>query len=67
MGRAKPPPVTAHNLGRIFTYSYWLSRLKNYPKSVFLTAGGLIKVLGLENKLLYIDTRDSMEICARKR
>ncbi len=59
--------LTIKSFGRIFTYSYWLSRLKNYPKSVFLTAGGLIKVLGLENKLLYIDTRDSMEICARKR
>ncbi len=59
--------LTIKSFGRIFSYSYWLSRLKNYPKSVFLTVGGVIKALGLENKLAYIDTRDSMEICARKR
>ncbi len=59
--------LTIKSFGRIFSYSYWLSRLKNYPKSVFLTVGGVIKALGLENKLVYIDTRDSMEICARKR
>ncbi len=59
--------LTVKSFGRIFSYSYWLSRLKNYPKSVFLTVGGAIKALGLENKLAYIDTRDSMEICARKR
>lgn len=50
--------------GRIFTYGYWLSRLKNYPRWAFGAAGALIRALSVEDKFLYLDTRDSMEVCA---
>jgi SAM-dependent methyltransferase len=53
--------------GRIFTWGYWLTRLKNYPRFVHRAVGGVVTTLQLENKLLYIDTRDSMEVCARRR
>jgi SAM-dependent methyltransferase len=52
--------------GRIFTYGYWLSRLKNYPAFVHRTVGSLVKAFGVEAKFLYLNTRDSMEVCAQK-
>jgi 2-polyprenyl-3-methyl-5-hydroxy-6-metoxy-1,4-benzoquinol methylase len=54
------------SFGRIFSYAYWLSRLRHYPKAISGPISGAIKLLGLQNKLVYIDTRDSMEICAKK-
>ena len=54
------------SFGRIFSYAYWLSRLRHYPKLISGPLSGAIRFLGLQNKLVYIDTRDSMEICARK-
>jgi len=59
--------VFTKSYGRVFTYGYWLSRLKNYPRLVSWTAGALIRGLGIENKFLYLDTRDSLEVCARRR
>jgi len=53
--------------GRIFTWGYWLSRLKNYPAPIYHAVSAVVSALGLDNKLLYIDTRDSMEVCARRR
>jgi 2-polyprenyl-3-methyl-5-hydroxy-6-metoxy-1,4-benzoquinol methylase len=53
--------------GRMFTYKYWLSRLKSYPRWLSATAGAIIRGLGIEDKFLYLDTRDSMEVCAVKR
>jgi 2-polyprenyl-3-methyl-5-hydroxy-6-metoxy-1,4-benzoquinol methylase len=53
--------------GRIFTWGYWLSRLKNYPAPIYRFVASAVRVFGLENKFLYIDTRDSMEVCARRR
>ena len=53
--------------GRIFTYRYWLSRLRNYPRWLSATVAAVIRGLGVEDKFLYLDTRDSMEICAVKR
>ena len=52
--------------GRMFTYGYWLSRLKNYPRWVRAAPAALIRLLGIEGKFLYLNTRDSMEVCARK-
>jgi len=53
--------------GRIFTWGYWLSRLKNYPAPVYRTVAAVVGAFGLDAKFLYIDTRDSMEVCARRR
>ncbi|MCU0241497.1 MAG: class I SAM-dependent methyltransferase [Vicinamibacteria bacterium] len=50
--------------GRVFTYQYWLSRLRNYPRPIEAAAARLIRLFGVERKFLYLDTRDSMEICA---
>jgi 2-polyprenyl-3-methyl-5-hydroxy-6-metoxy-1,4-benzoquinol methylase len=67
LGKAGLEVVLLKSYGRIFTYGYWLSRLKNYPRWVFATARAVIGGLGLENKFLYLDTRDSMELCVLKR
>jgi 2-polyprenyl-3-methyl-5-hydroxy-6-metoxy-1,4-benzoquinol methylase len=53
--------------GRIFTWGYWLSRLKNYPSPVHRLVAAAVRVFDLDRKFLYIDTRDSMEVCARRR
>jgi SAM-dependent methyltransferase len=59
--------VLSKSFGRIFTYGYWADRLRNYPRAVFGPVRWGVDLLGLENKLVYVDTRDSMEICAVKR
>ena len=59
--------VLSKSFGRIFSYGYWTSRLRNYPRRLHGSLLGLIRRLDIEGKLLYLDTRDSMEICARKR
>jgi len=53
--------------GRIFTYGYWLSRIRNYPAALYKTIGWFIKAAGLQNKILYLNTRDSMEVLATKK
>jgi 2-polyprenyl-3-methyl-5-hydroxy-6-metoxy-1,4-benzoquinol methylase len=53
--------------GRIFTWGYWLSRLKNYPAPIYRAAATVVRGLRLDAKFLYVDTRDSMEVCARRR
>jgi len=59
--------VLRRSYGRIFTYGYWLSRLRNYPWLVRATVGGVVNGLSIKDKFLYLDTRDSMELCARRR
>lgn len=59
--------VESRSYGRIFTWGYWLSRLANYPSAVRLPVAALIEGLGLRDKFLYLDTRDSMQVVARKR
>jgi len=59
-------PVTIKSYGRLFTLDYWLSRLKNYPSFVRFFAGGLIRCFKVGDKVVYINTRDSMELCAIK-
>jgi hypothetical protein len=34
---------------------------------VYSAVGTVVRALHLEDKFLYIDTRDSMEVCARRR
>ncbi|MBI5202853.1 MAG: methyltransferase domain-containing protein [Elusimicrobia bacterium] len=59
--------VLEKSFGRIFSWSYWASRLKNYPAFVHRAVLSFINLLDIADKPLYLDTRDSMEICARKR
>lgn len=56
--------ILMKSFGRIFTYRYWLSRIKNYPGILYKTVEALVKLFAVENKFLYLDTRDSMEIIA---
>lgn len=58
--------VLRKRYGRIFTWGYWLSRLASYPAPVRVPVAALVKALGLESKFLYLDTRDSMEVVARR-
>lgn len=53
--------------GRVFSYSYWLTRLKNYPSFAVSPISCVLSILGWAGKVLYLDTRDSMEIIAVKR
>ncbi len=60
-------PVRVKSYGRVFTYSYWASRLKSYPRPVPAVVNALIRWLNIEDKVLYLDTRDSVEVCALRR
>jgi 2-polyprenyl-3-methyl-5-hydroxy-6-metoxy-1,4-benzoquinol methylase len=55
------------SFGRIFTYGYWLSRLSAYPAPVRGVVGLAIRWAGWQDKVLYINTRDSMEVVAIRR
>lgn len=59
--------VLVRSYGRIFTWGYWLSRLANYPRPVYGAAEAFIRLFGLQDKFLYLDTRDSIQVVARKR
>ena len=59
--------VLKKSFGRMFSLGYWLSRLKNYPAFVRLPVEKFIGAMNMKDKLVYIDTRDTMEICARKK
>jgi len=50
-------------LGRIFTCGYWLTRLRNYPRFIYKTSEIIIRRLGIKNKLVYLNTWDSMQAC----
>lgn len=59
--------ISTRSYGRIFTWQYWLTRLSNYPRIVYRLVERLIELFGIEDKFLYIDTRDSVQIIARKK
>ena len=59
--------VLSKSFGRIFSYGYWVSRLKHYPPWIYGSLRWMIRHLDIGDKLLYLDTRDSIEICACKR
>ena len=52
--------------GRLFTYGYWLSRLRRYPGWVYRPIRRVIEALSWREKVAYINTRDSLEVCATK-
>jgi 2-polyprenyl-3-methyl-5-hydroxy-6-metoxy-1,4-benzoquinol methylase len=59
--------VCAKSFGRMFSYGYWASRLRHYPAPIHRALSGIIRTLGIEDKFLYVNTRDSIEVCARKK
>ncbi len=67
LGGAGFDVVLVKSYGRIFSYRYWLSRLASYPWLMRAPVAGAVRLLGMEDKFLYLNTRDSMEVCARKR
>ena len=54
------------SFGRIFSLGYWASRLKNYPSYLTRPILAVISALGLEDKIFYLNTRDSLELIARR-
>lgn len=58
--------VMARSFGRIFSYGYWADRLKNYNPLFYKVVRNIIKAADIAEKFVYINTRDSMEIVARK-
>lgn len=55
------------SFGRIFTLGYWASRLRNYPRPIHGLVSWAIERLDVADKFTYLDTRDSIELCAVKR
>jgi SAM-dependent methyltransferase len=55
------------SFGRIFTYGYWLSRLSAYPALIRRLVGTAVRWTGWEDKVVYINTRDTMEVIAVRR
>ena len=58
--------IFKRSYGRVFRMSYWASRLQNYSSSGVRWLNKFLKNSGIENKLVYINTLDSIEVCARK-
>jgi len=58
--------LEAVSFGRIFSWGYWLSRLTNYPRPLYRAVEFLVDVLGIRDKFLYLDTRDSVQMVASK-
>jgi len=59
--------VFIHSFGRVFTLDYWLSRLRHYSSPSIRFLRWAIQRWGLGRKLVYLNTRDSIECGARKR
>lgn len=59
--------IEQKSFGRIFTYKYWLSRIRNYSSFTYSAIELAIKLLHFSDKFVYLNTRDSMEIVARKK
>jgi 2-polyprenyl-3-methyl-5-hydroxy-6-metoxy-1,4-benzoquinol methylase len=59
--------VHTSSYGRIFTLGYWYSRLNTYPAVLRVPVGWFVRIFGLETKFTFINTRDSIEVVARKK
>ena len=57
--------VEMRSYGRLFTYGYWVSRLKNYPGWIYRAAAAVVRRLGVSEKVAYVNTFDSIELAAR--
>lgn len=58
--------VLVKSYGRVFRLSYWASRLKNYSPAFTEWLLKRLQRFHLQDKLVYINTLDSMEVCARR-
>lgn len=67
MEKAGLEVVLVKSFGRIFTCGYWVDRLQNYPQFIFRPLRWIINRLDLNSKFVYVNTRDTMEICAVKK
>ncbi|MFA6091953.1 MAG: class I SAM-dependent methyltransferase [Elusimicrobiota bacterium] len=54
------------SFGRMFSFGYWADRIRHYPGILHRTACAAARLLDIERKFVYINTRDSLELCARK-
>ena len=59
--------IYINSFGRIFTYKYWLSRLINYNKIFYKAIRLIINMFNAGDKFVYINTRDSVEVIAKKK
>lgn len=59
--------LETRSFGKIFTYGYWLSRIRNYPRLFSGPIGWAVNTFNLHEKFLYLDTRDSMQVIARRK
>jgi SAM-dependent methyltransferase len=59
--------VHTSSYGRIFTLGYWYSRLNTYPAVLRVPVGWFVRIFGLDTKFTFINTRDSIEVVARKK
>ena len=59
--------VMIKSFGRAFTGKYWASRLQNYSSRITRAIMRAMDRLGFSNKIIYINTFDSIELCARKK
>ncbi|MEK7232348.1 MAG: class I SAM-dependent methyltransferase [Elusimicrobiota bacterium] len=59
--------LQVESFGRIFSWGYWAGKMRHYPAWIYQPLLWMIRSLGIEEKVLYINTRDSMEVLARKR
>jgi 2-polyprenyl-3-methyl-5-hydroxy-6-metoxy-1,4-benzoquinol methylase len=59
--------LEVRSFGRIFSYGYWLSRIRHYPKLLHKSVEVVVNACGVRDKVVYINTRDSIEVCAMKR
>jgi SAM-dependent methyltransferase len=60
-------PILLRSYGRVFTLDYWISRLRHYASPIVGFLRWVIRRWGMGRKLVYMNTMDSIECCARKR
>jgi len=58
--------VESRSYGRIFSWGYWLTRLENYPRLLTAPIETAVNLMGIRNKFLYLDTRDSIQVVAKR-
>jgi len=56
--------VSERSFGKMFTYGYWLSKTKHYSPLLHGIFSKVFDWIGITNKFVYIDTKDSIETVA---
>jgi 2-polyprenyl-3-methyl-5-hydroxy-6-metoxy-1,4-benzoquinol methylase len=60
-------PCLTQSYGRVFRCAYWFSRLRSYSGFLIRCLGYFIRRFKIQHKLVYLNTFDSIECCARKK